>query len=155
MEIKNLAQYDKYMPCIHGKCSDCKYNVGETFCEAEYYVPASLVNQTKFEHEYEALCKRFASPVPGTPPTYEYAIEECAELIQAIQHAKRGRNDANPVKEMAHVYMLLDSLKIHWNISDEEIRRYQQELIDRYGNTPNDGRHIPEQSSLVNQTKED
>ncbi len=47
MEINNLAQCEKYMPCIRGKCSDCEYNVGETFCEAEYYVPASLVNQTK------------------------------------------------------------------------------------------------------------
>lgn len=96
----------------------------------------------KFETDYKALVNKFGNPVPGAPATSEYVIEECAELIQAIQHARRARKDANPVKEMAHVYTLLDALRVYWDISDEEIRKYQQELINRYLNQPNDGRHV-------------
>lgn len=96
-----------------------------------------------FYQQYEQLIHKFGNPVPGKPVTSEYVIEECAELIQAIQHARRGRKDANPVKEMAHVYTLLDALCIYWDISDDEIQKYQEELITRYLNQPNDGRHIP------------
>lgn len=92
--------------------------------------------------DYNKLVRQFGTPEHGAPATSEYVIEECAELIQAIQHARRGRKDANPIKEMAHVYTLLDALRIYWEVSDEEIQKYQQELIDRYLNQPNDGRHI-------------
>ena len=104
-----------------------------------------------FETDYKMLIEHFANPLPSAPQTYDYVIEECAELIQEIQHVKRNRKDVNAIKEMAHVYTLMDALKIYWQIPDTEIRKYQQELIDRYLYQPNDGRHI----SLVNQTKED
>lgn len=120
------------------------------------FLKSRLTGQTKvatmdFESNYQKLIEQFGNPMPGKPVTSEYVIEECAELIQAIQHARRGRKNANPVKEMAHVYTLLDALCVYWEVSDEEIRKYKQELIDRYLNQPNDGRHI---ESLTSQTKE-
>ncbi len=95
-----------------------------------------------FHRDYENLINRFANPLPGKPDTCEYLIEECAELIQAIQHAKRGRANVNVPMEIAHVLTLIDALMIHWNIPPALITEYKQDLIDRYGNTPNDGRHV-------------
>ena len=98
-----------------------------------------------FEEQYKKLVEKFGTPehpehlYPG-----DFVIEECAELIQAIQHARRARKGANPVKEMAHVITLIDALMYYWDISKEEIQTYQQELIDRYFDQPNDGRHVPE-----------
>lgn len=95
-----------------------------------------------FNEQYNRLVHKFGTPEPGAPVTTEYVIEECAELIQAIQHAKRGRKNANPIEEMAHVYTLLDALCVFWDITDDEIRKYKQQLIDRYLDQPNDGRHV-------------
>ena len=106
-----------------------------------------------FEDNYKKLIIRFSKPVTGKPYPGVYVIEECAELIQAIIHAERGRADANPVKEMAHVITMIDALLLYWDIDRSEIKAYQQDLIDRYLNVPNDGRHVPE-IGLVNQTKE-
>lgn len=96
----------------------------------------------KFYRDYDALIHRFANPGPGKPDTCEYLIEECAELIQAIQHSKRGREGVNVIKEIAHVQTMIDALMEHWNITTADIIPYKQDLIDRYGNTPNDGRHV-------------
>lgn len=109
----------------------------------------------KFKEKYQRLVEQFGTPVnPALLYPGDYVIEECAELIQALQHARRGRKGANPIKEMAHVYTLMDALRYYWDVPDEEIQKWQQELIDRYLNQPNDGRHIPE-SGPVNRTKED
>lgn len=106
-----------------------------------------------FTKRYEKLIEQFGSPgttglVPG-----DFLVEECSELIQAIQHYKRNRDNAyqEVVNEMADVYVLMDCVKRWLNISDAEIQEYQTRLIDRYLGQPNDGRHI---ASLVNQTKE-
>ncbi len=93
---------------------------------------------------YNALVRKFGSPEPGAPDTAEYVIEECSELIQAIQHMKRKREDAfqHVVTEMAHVYTLMDALCYNLKISSSEIDCYKQKLIDRYLDQPNDGRHV-------------
>lgn len=97
-----------------------------------------------FEDNYKKLIVRLSSPVQGSPYPGAYLIEECAELIQAIIHAERGRSNANPVKEMAHVITMIDVLLLYWDIDRSEITVFQQELIDRYLDQPNGGRHIEE-----------
>lgn len=75
-----------------------------------------------------------------TPP--EYLVEECAELIEAIQRYKRGRIDREIVaQEMSHVLMLIKLSMIFLDIPNEVISAYQWELISRYYNVPNDGGH--------------
>lgn len=98
-----------------------------------------------FAQQYEKLIEQFGTPgttglVPG-----DFLVEECSELIQAIQHYKRHRDNAyqEVVNEMADVYVLMDCVKFWLNISDSEIRKYQKRLIDRYIDTPNDGHHTP------------
>lgn len=98
-----------------------------------------------FEQRYRRVIEQFG--VPGTTGLVpgDFLVEECAELIQAIQHYKRNRTNSyqEVVNEMADVYVLMDCVK-HWlNISDIEIRKYQERLIDRYIDTPNDGHHTP------------
>lgn len=93
--------------------------------------------------DYEKLIEKFGNPEPGAPRTYEYLIEECAELIQAIQHYKRKRSNAieHLVEEMAHVYTLLDSTCVFMSIDKSHIDHYKNDLIRRYIDQPNDGRH--------------
>lgn len=43
---------------------------------------------------------------------------------------------------MAHVYTLMDAARIYHDIEGGMIQYYQQKLIDRYLDQPNDGRHI-------------
>lgn len=95
------------------------------------------------EH-YDELVRKFGTPEPGAPETCEYVIEECSELIQAIQHMKRKRKDAyqHVVNEMADVYTLMDALCYRLGITESEINFYKKRLIDRYLNQPNDGRHV-------------
>lgn len=108
-----------------------------------------------FKDQYNALIRKYGSPLPNSPKPYECVVEECAELIQAIQHLKRKRKDAynHVVNEMADVYFTMDALCYYLGITESEIQYYQRRLIERYINQPNDGRHIPD--GLVNQTKED
>lgn len=93
---------------------------------------------------YNELVRKFGTPEPGAPDTAEYVIEECSELIQAIQHMKRGRKDAfqHVINEMADVYTLMDALCFHLGVTETEINFYKKRLIDRYINQPNDGRHV-------------
>lgn len=96
-----------------------------------------------FIQQYEKLIKQFGTPgTTGLNPG-DYLVEECSELIQAIQHYKRNRNNAyqEVVNEIADVYVLLDCVKFWLNIPDSEIRKYQKGLIIRYLDTPNDGHH--------------
>lgn len=108
-----------------------------------------------FTEKYNALVRKFGTPLPNAPKTYEYVVEECAELIQAIQHMKRNRKDAynHVVNEMADVYTLMDALCYYLGVTESEIRYYKKQLIERYIDQPNDGRHIP--GGLPGQTKED
>lgn len=93
---------------------------------------------------YNELVRRLGTPEPGCLDTCEYLIEECSELIQAIQHLKRKRKDAyqHVVNEMTDVYTLLDALCYKLGVTESEINFYKKRLIDRYLDTPNDGRHI-------------
>lgn len=94
--------------------------------------------------DYDKLIKQFGTPEEGAPKPYDYVVEECAELIQAIQHYKRGRADSriHVINEMADVYTLMDATRYYMGIDFSEIEFFQQKLIDRYLNQPNDGRHI-------------
>lgn len=52
-------------------------------------------------------------------------MEECAELIQAISKAKRGKFDENNMtEEIAGVLICVETLKQLYNISDEYIRKW-------------------------------
>lgn len=96
-----------------------------------------------FNQCYNKLIKQFGvEGITGLVPA-DFLVEECAELIQALQHYKRGRDNSyeKVVNEMADVYVLMDCVKYWLNISDNEIRKYQLRLIERYLNTPNDGHH--------------
>ena len=77
------------------------------------------------------------------------AVEELAELIQAVQHVIRGRS-ANLAEEMAHVTIMIESLRKKHSISPLEIMRYEQDMVDRYLNDRKwDGSHAPSTISDV------
>lgn len=57
------------------------------------------------------------------------AIEECAELIQAISHKHRGRKE-NIAEEIADVEIMLEQLKIINNCHDKVAEIHKQK-IDR------------------------
>lgn len=57
------------------------------------------------------------------------AIEECAELIQAITHKHRGR-DHNIAEEIADVEICLEELKIINNCR-EEVEEIHKQKIER------------------------
>ena len=64
------------------------------------------------------------------------AIEECAELIQAINHKHRGR-EHNIAEEIADVEIMLEQLKIINNCTDEvkamreiKVARLYQRVFD-------------------------
>ena len=56
-------------------------------------------------------------------------IEECAELIQAINHKHRGREHNIP-EEIADVEIMLEQLKIINNCADE-VREIRRQKINR------------------------
>lgn len=52
-------------------------------------------------------------------------MEECAELIQAISKAKRGKiNRDNIIEEIADVLICIEMLKQMYMISDEKINKW-------------------------------
>lgn len=57
------------------------------------------------------------------------AIEECAELIQAISHKHRGRSH-NIAEEIADVEIMLEQLKLI-NGCAEQTEKIRREKIDR------------------------
>lgn len=65
-----------------------------------------------------------AIAIYGEQAQENQTIEECAELIQAINHKHRGREHNIP-EEIADVEIMLEQLKIINNCADEvgEIRR--------------------------------
>lgn len=69
----------------------------------------------------------------GADAQENQAIEECAELIQAISHKHRGREN-NISEEIADVEIMLEQLKLINDCADEveEIRKSKMErLFDR------------------------
>ena len=65
----------------------------------------------------------------GAEAQEKVAIEECAELIQAITHKHRGR-DHNIAEEIADVEIMLKQLKIINNCSNE-VKLIHKQKIDR------------------------
>lgn len=60
----------------------------------------------------------------GIEPQARQAMEESAELIQAINKVLRKKDDAKNhlAEEMADVFICLEQLKCSFDISDEEIQ---------------------------------
>lgn len=59
------------------------------------------------------------------------AIEECAELIQAISHKHRGRAE-NIAEEIADVEIMLEQLKIINNCREEVAEIHKQKIERLY-----------------------
>lgn len=59
-------------------------------------------------------------------------MEECAELIQAISKAKRGKLDKeNMMEEIADVLICIEMLKQIYNISDYSIENWIERKQER------------------------
>ena len=63
-------------------------------------------------------------------------MEECAELIQAISKAKRGKiNQNNMIEEIADVLICIEMLKQIYNITDSQIEDWtewkQKRILNR------------------------
>lgn len=59
-------------------------------------------------------------------------MEECAELIQAISKAKRGKIDRdNMIEEIADVLICIEMLKQMYMISDEKINKWIEKKQER------------------------
>lgn len=74
--------------------------------------------------ELEALYLRIADEIPEDLDSQPMviAMEECGELSQAIAKGIRGKADiTNLAEEIADVLVIIDYVKIKWNISDEDI----------------------------------
>lgn len=63
----------------------------------------------------------------GETAQEEVAVEECAELIQAISHKHRGRNH-NIAEEIADVEIMLEQLKIINNCREEVAKIHEQKI---------------------------
>ena len=63
------------------------------------------------------------------------AMEECSELIQAISKCKRygciNKYRENLIEEMADVLIMIDELKMIYQISDIDISDIRQYKMDR------------------------
>ena len=75
--------------------------------------------------------KHYGAEIQGT-----VCMEECAELIQAISKAKRGKSDENNMtEEIADVLICIEILKQIYNIPDYSIKnwieRKQKRILDR------------------------
>ena len=72
---------------------------------------------------------RWAIDKYGATEQEGIAIEECAELIQAITHKHRGRTH-NLSEEIADVEIMLEQLKII-NDCSEDVRKIKRYKVDR------------------------
>jgi NTP pyrophosphatase (non-canonical NTP hydrolase) len=70
----------------------------------------------------------------GKEPQCRQAMEECAELIQAINKFLRYPNDkhyANLIEEIADVEIMLYQLKVMFNIDDDQVFAFKVEKAKR------------------------
>ncbi len=78
----------------------------------------------------------------GKDAQVDMAIEELAELIIALQHYKRGRNNIGDVKEeLADVRIMYEQLAMFTDKADIEgriIQRKMTRLHDRVNNGPDE-----------------
>lgn len=64
----------------------------------------------------------------GTDAQYDQAIEECAELIAALKHYRRGKIDQQAVvAELADVTLMIGQLT--WMFGDEAVAAAVQEKL--------------------------
>lgn len=76
-------------------------------------------------HELESLYLRIADEIPEDKDSQPMviAMEECGELSQAIAKGIRGKADVvNLAEEIADVQVIIDYVKIKWNLSDDDIK---------------------------------
>lgn len=75
----------------------------------------------------------------------DFLAEECAELIEALIHFKRGRENSieEVINEIADVRSLIDCTMKWLHITEADVAFFQQRLVDLYVDTPNDGHHAP------------
>ncbi|PLX97336.1 MAG: antitoxin [Desulfuromonas sp.] len=67
------------------------------------------------EHIYKATLEKW-----GTEAQYDQAVEECAELIAALKHFRRGKIDRQAViDELADVTLMLGQLT--WMFGQEQV----------------------------------
>lgn len=59
------------------------------------------------------------------------AMEECAELIQAISKMFRNPDKAHLVEELADVRIMTDKIKIMYDITDEEVNEIISQKMNR------------------------
>lgn len=60
------------------------------------------------------------------------AMEECAELIKEISKQIRGIGDKEHlIEEMADVYIILEQLKVMYNITNEDVDRWLDKKVAR------------------------
>lgn len=88
----------------------------------EYNIDESIITK---------IIKHYGVEIQGT-----VCMEECAELIQAISKAKRGKFDENNMtEEIADVLICIEILKQIYNIPDYSIKnwieRKQKRILDR------------------------
>lgn len=70
----------------------------------------------------------------GKEPQCRQTMEECAELIQAINKFLRYPNDkhyANLIEEIADVEIMLYQLKVMFNIDDDQVLAFKVEKAKR------------------------
>lgn len=80
---------------------------------------------------YEEICQK-AVKTYGKNPQMDMVVEECSELIQAISKNKRGKdNRENIVEEIADVQIMIDQLKIIFEVSDIEMGIMKLKKLDR------------------------
>lgn len=87
----------------------------------------------------DELTTKFA----GQDLTETCTVEELAELTVAIQHKVRAR-PANLAEEMAHVTVMIESLRKKYKIPPSEILFYEHVMVERYLTDKEwDGSHKP------------
>ena len=91
-------------------------------------------NMEDMHHKCTEIAKYF-----GLDNQCDQLVEECAELIQAVNKRKRAKKDPvqhalamrNLVEEIADVELMLDQVKFLLNITEDELNENKQLKIDR------------------------
>lgn len=66
----------------------------------------------------------------GTEAQYDQAIEECAELIAALKHFKRGRiGEEGVVAELADVWLMVHQLA--FMLGEEKVEQAVREKLEK------------------------
>lgn len=69
----------------------------------------------------------------GVGPTIEFAVEECAELIVAAQHRRRGRPH-NIAEEVADVMIMMERMTLFFpdavKIKEDKMKKLEQSWRD-------------------------